>query len=186
MWTDIEPEAGVAVVTRPRPHLAVLRIASEPLGVLRIFVKRAIRQAFGQLEADPDVRCVVITGTGPAFSVGSDVRELERETGWLLKAEHEENALNDQIEYSRLPVIAAINGHALGGGAVLPLACDMRLAAASARIGLPDVRVRLRQRNAAPATAHRAGPRPFPAPDGPDRRGTRGPADGALGAGRRR
>jgi enoyl-CoA hydratase/carnithine racemase len=141
MWSDIEAEAGAAVVTRPRPHVAVLRIASEPLGVLRIAVKRAMRVEFERLEADREIRCVVLTGTGRAFSVGSDVRDFERNTGWLLKAEHEENALNDRIEGSRLPVIAAINGHALGGGAVLALACDLRVAAASARMGVPEVKV---------------------------------------------
>lgn len=141
MWNDLEPESGAVVATRPRPHVAVLRIAAEPLGVLRIAVKRAIREALMEAESDPDIRCVVLTGTGRAFSVGSDVREFQRDSGWLLKAEHEENALNDHIECSRLPVIAAINGHALGGGAVLALACDLRIAATSARIGVPEVKV---------------------------------------------
>jgi enoyl-CoA hydratase/carnithine racemase len=59
----------------------------------------------------------------------------------LLLAEQVETGLNHAIEQSRLPVIAACNGHTLGGGAVLALACDIRLAASSARFGFPEVQL---------------------------------------------
>jgi enoyl-CoA hydratase/carnithine racemase len=129
------------LVTRPSAHVAVLQIVEKPLGVLRIAAKRAISRALSELEADPTVRCVILTGTGNAFSVGSDIREFQRDRGWLLGAEEAENALNDQIEAARFAVIAAINAAALGGGAVLALACDIRIAGRSARIGLPEVKV---------------------------------------------
>jgi enoyl-CoA hydratase/carnithine racemase len=136
---DIEPSA--IKVSRPRPGVALLTIASEPLGVLRLAVKRAMRQALTTLEADATVRCVVVAGTGKAFSVGSDIKEFKLDAGWLLEAEREENALNAQIETARFPVIAACNGYTLGGGAVLALACDIRIAAASAKFGLPEVQL---------------------------------------------
>lgn len=128
-------------VSRPRPHVMLLRNCATPLGVLRVSVKRAMLEALQQAEADQDVRAMVITGTGRAFSVGSDVREFEQSAGWLEQAEAAENALNDYIERMRVPVIAAINGHALGGGLVLALACDIRVAAQSAVLGVPEVKV---------------------------------------------
>jgi enoyl-CoA hydratase/carnithine racemase len=111
------------------------------LGVLRISVKRALRQALSSLEADLSVGCMVMTGTDRAFSVGSDIREFQHDAGWLLHADMVESDLNQAIEDSRLAVLAACNGHTLGGGAVLALACDIRLAAESARFGVPEVKV---------------------------------------------
>jgi enoyl-CoA hydratase/carnithine racemase len=134
-------ESNAVNVTRPREGVALLTITAAPLGALRIAVKRALRAALSELEASRDVRAVVLSGTGKAFSVGSDIKEFQSDTGWLLKAEHEENALNDQIEAARFPVIAALNGHALGGGFVLALACDFRIAAASAKLGVPEASV---------------------------------------------
>lgn len=138
---DRPVERNAVRVTRPREGVALVTIAAEPLGALRVAVKRALRAALTELEADRAVRAVVLTGIGKAFSVGSDIKEFAHEDGWLRVAESEENALNDQIEAARFPVIAALNGHALGGGCVLALACDLRLAAASAKLGVPEVRV---------------------------------------------
>jgi enoyl-CoA hydratase len=129
------------LVSRPREHVAVVTIASLPLGVLRISVKERMLAVLRELDADRTVRAIVLTGSGRTFSVGSDVREFQRDAAWLLSAEKAENAVNDFIEASRLPVIAAINGHALGGGMVLALSCDLRVAHRSARLGVPEVKV---------------------------------------------
>ena len=114
-------EVDAIRVTSPRPGVALVSIVSAPLGVLRHAVKRALRSALSRLEADPGVRCVVLTGTGKAFSVGSDIRDFSQEVGWLLENDYWEAGLNQAIEDARFPVIAACNGHALGGGAVLAL-----------------------------------------------------------------
>lgn len=134
-------ETGAIKVSQPRAGVWLLEIASEPLGVLRFGVKRALQARLGQLEADPAVRCVVLTGVDKAFSVGSDIRDFSQEVGWLLENEHVEAGLNAAIEDSILPVIAACNGYTLGGGAVLALACDIRMAAESATFGFPEVKV---------------------------------------------
>jgi len=136
-----EIEASAVALTFPRPGVALMRIASEPLGVLRIAVKRAMQETLAALESNPDVRCLVITGTGRAFSAGSDIRDFTTEAGWLLESEIVESDLNSALEHSTLPVIAACNGIALGGGNVLALACDLRIAAASARFGFPEIKV---------------------------------------------
>jgi enoyl-CoA hydratase len=128
-------------VTRPRAGVALVSIVSAPLGVLRHAVKRALWSALRRLEADPGVRCLVLTGTGKAFSVGSDIRDFSQDVGWLLENDYWETGLNQAIEDARFPVIAACNGHALGGGAVLALACDIRVASASAKFGFPEVKV---------------------------------------------
>ena len=134
-------EADAIRVTRPREGVALAPIVSEPLGVLRHAVERALWSVLRRLEADPSIRCLVLTGMGRAFSVGSDIRDFSRDVGWLLENDYWEAGLNQAIEDARFPVIAACNGHALGGGAVLALACDIRVASASARFGFPEVKV---------------------------------------------
>lgn len=141
MTKDNQYEPSAIQVTRPREGVALITIASKPLGVLRFGVKRALQAVLAKLEADPKVRCVVLTGVERAFSVGSDIRDFHQEVGWLLENEHVEAGLNAAIEHSRLPVIAACNGYTLGGGAVLALACDIRIAAESAQFGFPEVKV---------------------------------------------
>jgi enoyl-CoA hydratase/carnithine racemase len=134
-------EADAIRVTRPRAGVALVSIVSEPLGVLRHAVKRVFWSALRRLEDDPEVRCMVLTGTGRAFSVGSDIRDFSQDVGWLLENDYWEAGLNQAIEDARFPVIAACNGHTLGGGAVLALACDVRVAAVSAKFGFPEVKV---------------------------------------------
>ncbi len=140
MGLDPEESAAIAL-TRPQAGVALLTIHSEPLGVLRHAVKRALLHVLKDMASDQTVRCAVLTGTGKAFSVGSDVRDFSQETGWLLENDYWESALNQAIEDARFPVIAACNGHALGGGAVLALACDFRTAASSATFGFPEVKL---------------------------------------------
>ncbi len=134
-------ETSAIQVSRSREGVAVITIVSEPLGVLRHSVKRALMRALAELEQDASVRCAVLTGMGKAFSVGSDIRDFSQEVGWLLENDYWESCLNQMIEDARFPVIAACNGHTLGGGAVLALACDFRVAASSAKFGFPEVKV---------------------------------------------
>ena len=135
----LEPDA--IQVERPRDGVVLITIRSQPLGVLRFGVKRALQAALAQLETDRGARCVVLTGVEKAFSVGSDIKDFSTEVGWLLENDYVEAGLNAAIENSRLPIIAAVNGFALGGGAVLTLACDIRMAAQSAKFGFPEVKV---------------------------------------------
>ncbi|MGD8753568.1 MAG: enoyl-CoA hydratase-related protein [Anaerolineales bacterium] len=138
---DNSSEANAILVERPRDGVALITIQSQPLGVLRFGVKRALEAVLAELEADRSVHCLVLTGVERAFSVGSDIRDFSTEVGWLLENEYVEAGLNAAIEASRLPVIAAVNGFALGGGAVLAMACDIRMAAESAKFGFPEVKV---------------------------------------------
>ena len=134
-------ESGSLTVDRPAEGVALITIRSEPLGVLRHAVKRALMGVLSELEADESIRCGVLTGISKSFSVGSDINDFSQEAGWLLENDYWESTLNRQVEQVRFPMIAACNGHTLGGGAVLALACDFRIAAASAKFGFPEVKV---------------------------------------------
>jgi enoyl-CoA hydratase len=89
-----------------------------------------------------DARCVVITGDGPVFSAGYDLGNLEGDE-FEKNAEslvaHPFTAAIEAVERYRYPVVAAINGHAIGGGLELALACDIRIAAENALFGFPEV-----------------------------------------------
>ena len=138
---ELTQETEAIRVTRPADGVALITISSEPLGVLRHAVKRALMSTLVELNQDLSIRCAVITGVGKAFSVGSDINDFSQEVGWLLENDYWESSLNQQIEDSRFPIIAACNGHTLGGGAVLALACDFRVASESAKFGFPEVKV---------------------------------------------
>ncbi len=86
-------ETSAIQVSRSREGVAVITIVSEPLGVLRHSVKRALMRALAELEQDASVRCAVLTGMGKAFSVGSDIRDFSQEVGWLLENDYWESVL---------------------------------------------------------------------------------------------
>lgn len=140
-FSGIAVESESLEITKPRDGVAQITITSQPLGVLRHAVKRALYRVIESLEKDNKVRCVVLTGVGKAFSVGSDIRDFSQDVGWLLENDYWEAGLNQKIEDARFPIIAACNGHTLGGGAVLALACDLRTACQSAKFGFPEVKV---------------------------------------------
>ncbi|MGI9384220.1 MAG: enoyl-CoA hydratase/isomerase family protein [Methyloligellaceae bacterium] len=101
----------------------------------------AFAEALAELDGDGDLRAVVITGAGEKFfCAGGDIKEYgaiqDREA--LDATFDRTRAVLDAIEALPVPVIAAVNGYALGGGGELMLACDLRLAASHARIGFPQ------------------------------------------------
>jgi len=134
-------ETAAIEVTTPADNVALITLQSEPLGVLRHAVKRALMATLRELENDPAVRCVLLTGVRNSFSVGSDIHDFSPDPGWLLENDYWEATLNQMIEDARFPVIAVCNGFTFGGGAVLSLACDFRIAADTAKFGFPEVKV---------------------------------------------
>ena len=111
-----------------------------PLNLFEPTLIRALRDTFAELAADRATRVVVIVGSGRAFTAGMDVRVLrDLDPGRaraLITTLHD--AL-DAVHRAPFPVIAAVNGPCLGAGFELALACDLRVAAASASFGLPEV-----------------------------------------------
>lgn len=138
---DLSEETESILVSRPEEGVVVITIASTPLGVLRHSVKRALMHTLIELDKDDSIRCGILTGVGKAFTVGSDINTFSQDVGWLLENDYWETNLNQMVEDMHFPMIAVCNGHALGGGAVLALACDFRIAADSAKFGFPEVKV---------------------------------------------
>jgi enoyl-CoA hydratase len=96
------------------------------------------------LEKDSDSKCLLITGDGTAFVAGADIKEMQNKSS----AQAREFSQYGQQTFSRIenlsiPVIAAINGFALGGGCELSLACDIRIASKNAKMGQPEVNLGL-------------------------------------------
>ena len=113
-----------------------------PLNLLEPTILRALAETFSGLASDPTVRVAVITGSGRAFTAGMDVRVLRdldvAGAKALIATVH---AAIASVHDAPFPVIAALNGPALGAGFELALACDLRFAASGALLGLPEVRV---------------------------------------------
>jgi enoyl-CoA hydratase len=128
----VQREGAVATVTIDRP---------EARNALDAETLDALDAAFAALDADPALRAVVLTGAGDrAFVAGADIKAMAGldEAGARAFAERG-HRVADRIEATRVPVIAAVNGVALGGGCELVLACDFAYAARTAKLGLPEV-----------------------------------------------
>jgi enoyl-CoA hydratase/carnithine racemase len=105
---------------------------------------RDMAQRFERLSADPDVRGIVLTGAGQDFSTGADISEfgdVRADAEQAAAYEVAVDACSDAIEAARQPTIAALHGYCLGGGCHLAMACDFRVADASAKIGIPAARL---------------------------------------------
>jgi enoyl-CoA hydratase len=113
-----------------------------PLNLFEPTLIHALREAFHTLAADRSTRLAIVVGSGRAFTAGMDVRVLrDLDVGRareLIRGLHD---AIDAVHRAPFPVIAAVNGACLGAGFELALACDLRVAAASATFGLPEVRV---------------------------------------------
>ncbi|MDQ3759062.1 MAG: enoyl-CoA hydratase-related protein [Actinomycetota bacterium] len=106
----------------------------------------ALAAALPELDRGIEVRCVVITGTGKAFSAGYDIGSIpaesfERDAEALVA--HPFAAAMDAVSAHPYPVVAAINGHCLGGGLELAVRCDLRVCAAEAKLGMPPAKLGL-------------------------------------------
>jgi enoyl-CoA hydratase/carnithine racemase len=131
------PAEAVARLTLNRPD-ARNALDHETLG--------AIAEAMPSLDRGIEVRCVVLTGAGAAFSAGYDIASIPEESfedeAEALVAHPFQQAL-DAVAGHPWPVVAALNGHTLGGGLELALCCDLRICAAGAKLGMPPAKLGL-------------------------------------------
>lgn len=122
--------------------VAKIRLDNPPLNVLSNHVRRALFQAVRALESRDDVHVVTVeSGATRAFSVGSDIREFpEDELGGIAKIRFEQYLLNHLAALPQV-VVCKLRGLVLGGGAEVMLTCDLRIAASTAEIGFPEIRI---------------------------------------------
>jgi len=129
-------EDGIAVITVNRP---------DKRNALNAQVIVELDAALTELDADASVRGLIVTGSGEkAFVAGADISELAKATPIEARAlALRGQRVFDRLERFRAPVIAAVNGFALGGGCELALACHLRIAADHAQMGTPEVKLGL-------------------------------------------
>jgi enoyl-CoA hydratase len=129
-----EKKNAIAYVTVNRPKV---------LNALNMATMEELRRAFHAIKHDGEVRVVILTGAGEkAFIAGADINELARHNPVEAKAyTHQGQSVLNLIENCGKPVIACINGFALGGGCEIAMACTMRLASETAQFGQPEVKL---------------------------------------------
>lgn len=131
----VETDRRVAVVTFRR---------GDQLNAMNKKMQVEITAAFTALSTDPDVGAVVVTGEGRGFMAGADIKEYAAQSGPEFDAfQLAGAAMYAAIEDCRKPVIAAVNGFALGGGFELVLCCDIVIASSAAKMGLPEIKLGL-------------------------------------------
>jgi enoyl-CoA hydratase len=127
----VEHEGAVSVVTIDRP---------ERLNALDATVLSELEATFKTLNTREETRAVIVTGEGKAFVAGADIAAMtQMTTGQAEEFAAMGHRVFAEIERFRCPVIAAVNGFALGGGCELALACDFIHASTKAKLGLPEV-----------------------------------------------
>ncbi len=131
-----EKKNQIAYITIDRPKV---------LNALNMATMQELKQAFAAIKDDGEVRVVILTGAGEkAFVAGADIGELSQHSPVSAKEyTHKGQATVDAIENLGKPVIACVNGFALGGGCELAMACTMRLASENAKLGQPEVKLGL-------------------------------------------
>jgi enoyl-CoA hydratase len=132
MAVDVTIAGGVATVTMNRPE-ALNAFNTEQLG--------AMLTALRQVRDDKSILCVIVTGAGErAFAAGADIKEMAAKSPQEgLEFGRLGHAVTNTVEMMAKPVIAAVNGFALGGGSELALACDIRIASENAVFAQPEV-----------------------------------------------
>jgi enoyl-CoA hydratase len=137
--TETEP----VLIDRPEDGVVLVRInRPEARNALNLATRKALAAAFEGLHDDPSVRAIVLTGNEQAFAAGADLKEFI-DAGAVEMLRRRAERYWNTVARTPQPVIAAINGYALGGGLELAMCCDVIIAGESAQLGQPEVRVGL-------------------------------------------
>ncbi|MCJ0874572.1 enoyl-CoA hydratase [Streptomyces sp. AP-93] len=127
----LERKGRVAVITLNRP---------EALNALNLNVMTEVVAAAEELDRDPEVGCILLTGSPKAFAAGADIKEMRPQSYMDMYLSDWFTAW-DRLGRLRTPTIAAVSGYALGGGCELAMLCDILLAADTAKFGQPEIKL---------------------------------------------
>ncbi|WP_242919795.1 enoyl-CoA hydratase/isomerase family protein [Caulobacter sp. CCUG 60055] len=130
-------------LSRPAAHVARIEIDAPPMNALGRGLRERFLETLDALEADLDVRALIVTGRGRAFCAGDDLKEARGRGEGAAEGVAHFARLHDRLEAFRAPTVAAVNGHCVGGGLELALCCDVRLAAREASFTCAGVNVGL-------------------------------------------
>ncbi|MCC6918271.1 MAG: enoyl-CoA hydratase [Alphaproteobacteria bacterium] len=125
-----ETRGRVGLITLNRP---------QALNALNAQLAREVEAALRAYAADPGVGCVVLTGSSRAFAAGADIKEMAPKSYMDVFAEDMFAAFEQAVSTFRKPIIAAVAGHALGGGCELAMLCDFIIAGDNAKFGQPEI-----------------------------------------------
>jgi enoyl-CoA hydratase len=128
----VETRGRVAIVTLHRP---------EALNALNHQLTSELTQALRAFDADDGIGAIVLTGHGKAFAAGADIKEMAPKSFADVYGEDFITATWEELTRTRKPVIAAVNGFALGGGCEMAMMCDMAFAADTAKFGQPEIKL---------------------------------------------
>ena len=128
----IETRGRVGIITMHRP---------EALNALNHQLTSDLTAALKAMDADDGIGAIVLTGHGKAFAAGADIKEMAPKSFGDVYAEDFITATWEELTRTRKPVIAAVNGFALGGGCEFAMMCDMAFAADSAKFGQPEIKL---------------------------------------------
>ncbi|MEO8240658.1 MAG: enoyl-CoA hydratase-related protein [bacterium] len=128
----LEPTGPVLLIRLNRP---------EALNALNQQLMRDLAAALTAADADPAVRCIVLTGSEKAFAAGADIKEMQTKTYAEVLREDLFGREAQIINRIRKPIIAAVSGYCLGGGCELAMMCDFILCSDTARFGQPEVNI---------------------------------------------
>ncbi len=126
--TEIDGNIGIITLNRP-----------EVLNALSRELRAEVGEALGQLDRNEQVGCMVITGKGKAFAAGADITQMQDKSYMDMYRDDNTSHLESLIGRVRTPLIAAVNGFALGGGCEIAMMCDFILASSKAMFGQPEI-----------------------------------------------
>ena len=129
------------IIVETRGRVGIIRLnRPQALNALNAALMREVSAAVDAFEADPNIGCMLVTGSDKAFAAGADIKEMADKS--FLNAFYGDFAADwHRVANARKPVIAAVAGYALGGGCELAMQCDLIIAADNARFGQPEIKL---------------------------------------------
>jgi len=131
------------IISEPnyKPKVALVRLnRPKELNALNLQLMGELRDTMAELDNNPEVRVIIITGNEKAFAAGADIKQMSSKTA-IDMLQIDQFSTWDGIRKTKKPIIAAVSGFALGGGCELAMLCDMIVASETAKFGQPEIKI---------------------------------------------